>query len=89
MPQSAHASVAVCKRMYKLKLIMKHAAFYQHMNISGLCPIKQLLYKSGDILRQGSEVYHIAKGSISRKKMRLKEKMHIEDTTLDDFIRQF
>ena len=36
-----------------------------------------------------SEVYHIAKGSISRKKMRLKEKMHIEDTTLDDFIRQF
>lgn len=36
-----------------------------------------------------SEVYHIAKGSISRKKMRLKEKMQIENTTLDDFIKQF
>lgn len=36
-----------------------------------------------------SEVYHIAKGSISRKKMRLKEKMQIENMTLDDFIKQF
>lgn len=36
-----------------------------------------------------SDVYHIAKGSISRKKMRLKEKMKIENMTLDDFIRQF
>lgn len=36
-----------------------------------------------------SEVYHIAKSSISRKKMRLKEKMQIENTTLDDFIKQF
>lgn len=36
-----------------------------------------------------SEIYHIAKGSISRKKMRLKEKMQIEDMTLDDFIKQF
>ena len=36
-----------------------------------------------------SEVYHIAKGSISRKKMRLKEKMQIEDMTLDDFIKHF
>lgn len=36
-----------------------------------------------------SEVYHIAKGSISRKKMRLKEKMQIESMTLDDFIKQF
>ena len=36
-----------------------------------------------------SEVYHIAKGSISRKKMRLKEKMQIENVTLDDFIKQF
>ena len=29
-----------------------------------------------------SEIYHIAKGSISRKKMRLKEKMKIENMTL-------
>jgi len=36
-----------------------------------------------------SEIYHIAKGSISRKKMRLKEKMKIENMTLDDFIKQF
>ena len=36
-----------------------------------------------------SEIYHIAKGSISRKKMRLKEKMQIENMTLDDFIKQF
>lgn len=32
---------------------------------------------------------YIAKGSISRKKMRLKEKMQIENMTLDDFIKQF
>ena len=36
-----------------------------------------------------SEIYHIAKGSISRKKMRLKEKMKIENMTLDEFIKQF
>lgn len=36
-----------------------------------------------------SEVYHIARTSISRKKVRLKEKMRIEEMTLDDFIRGF
>lgn len=36
-----------------------------------------------------SEIYHIAKGSISRKKMRLKDKMQIDSMTLDDFIKQF
>ena len=36
-----------------------------------------------------SNIYHIAKPSISRKKMRLKEKMGIEDMNLDDFIQQF
>lgn len=33
-----------------------------------------------------SEIYHIAKGSISRRKMRLKEKMGLENITLDEFI---
>mgnify|MGYP004714153703 CR=1 FL=1 len=32
-----------------------------------------------------SEIYHIAKGSISRRKMRLKEKMHIENSSFDEF----
>ena len=36
-----------------------------------------------------SEIYHIAKGSISRKKMRLKEKMGIENMSFDEFISQF
>lgn len=36
-----------------------------------------------------SEIYHIAKTSISRKKVRLKEKMGIEDMTIDDYIRNF
>ncbi|BFK95700.1 hypothetical protein K060079A122_08830 [Alistipes onderdonkii] len=34
-------------------------------------------------------IYHIAKGSISRRKMRLKEKMGIEGCSFDDFIRNF
>ncbi len=36
-----------------------------------------------------SEIYHIAKGSISRRKMRLKEKMHIENSSFDEFIETF
>ena len=36
-----------------------------------------------------SEIYHIAKGSISRRKMRLKEKMHIENISFDEFIEAF
>lgn len=36
-----------------------------------------------------SEIYHIAKGSISRKKMRLKEKMSVENQSFDDFIASF
>lgn len=36
-----------------------------------------------------SEIYHIAKTSISRKKLRLKEKMGIETITIDEFIRSF
>lgn len=36
-----------------------------------------------------SEIYHIAKGSISRKKMRLKEKLNIENNTFDEFIKNF
>lgn len=36
-----------------------------------------------------SEIYHIAKTSISRKKIRLKEKMGVEDMTIDDYIRNF
>lgn len=33
-----------------------------------------------------AEIYHIAKGSISRKKMRLKEKIGIENRSFDEFI---
>lgn len=36
-----------------------------------------------------AEIYHIAKGSISRKKMRLKEKMQITDVSFDEFIAAF
>lgn len=36
-----------------------------------------------------SEIYHIAKTSISRKKVRLKEKMGVEEVTIDEFIRNF
>lgn len=36
-----------------------------------------------------SEIYHIAKASISRKKMRLKEKMKIENSSFDEFISVF
>lgn len=36
-----------------------------------------------------SEIYHIAKTSISRKKVRLKEKMGVEEVTIDEFIRSF
>ena len=36
-----------------------------------------------------SEIYHSAKGSISRRKMRLKEKMHIENSSFDEFITAF
>lgn len=36
-----------------------------------------------------SEIYHIAKTSISRKKVRLKEKMGIEMVTIDEFIYSF
>ena len=34
-------------------------------------------------------IYHIAKGSISRRKMRLKEKLQITDETFDEFIARF
>ena len=36
-----------------------------------------------------SEIYHIAKASISRRKMRLKEKIGIENTSFDEFIIDF
>ena len=36
-----------------------------------------------------AEVYHIEKGSVSRKKMRLKEKIGVENQSLDDFISGF
>ena len=36
-----------------------------------------------------TEIYHIAKGSVSRKKIRLKEKMQLDTGSLDDFIRDF
>ncbi|MEG1546291.1 MAG: hypothetical protein RRY36_08840 [Bacteroidaceae bacterium] len=36
-----------------------------------------------------AEIYHIEKGSISRKKMRLKERMNIKDLTFDEFIHSF
>ena len=36
-----------------------------------------------------AEVYHIAKGSISRKKMRLKEKIGITDISFDEFVAGF
>lgn len=36
-----------------------------------------------------AEIYHIAKGSISRKKMRLKEKIGITDTSFDEFVAGF
>ena len=35
------------------------------------------------------EIYHIAKASISRRKMRLKEKIGIENTSFDEFIIDF
>lgn len=36
-----------------------------------------------------SKIYHIANGSISRKKIRLKEKIGIENLSLDEFIHSF
>lgn len=36
-----------------------------------------------------ASIYHVAKGSISRKKMRLKEKMQINNTSFDEFIEAF
>lgn len=36
-----------------------------------------------------SEIYHIAKASISRRKMRLKEKIGIENVSFDEFISNF
>ncbi|WP_291530251.1 tetratricopeptide repeat protein [Bacteroides sp. UBA939] len=36
-----------------------------------------------------AKIYHIAGGSVSRKKMRLKEKMGIENLSLDEFIQTF
>lgn len=36
-----------------------------------------------------AEIYHIAKGSISRKKMRLKEKMGIHEISFDEWISAF
>lgn len=36
-----------------------------------------------------SEIYHIAKTSVSRKKVRLKQKMGIEEMTIDEFIHKF
>ena len=36
-----------------------------------------------------AEIYHIAKGSISRKKMRLKEKIGITDISFDEFVAGF
>lgn len=36
-----------------------------------------------------SEIYHIAKGSISQRKMRMKEKLHVEQSSFDDFIKIF
>lgn len=36
-----------------------------------------------------ANIYHIAGGSVSRKKMRLKEKLGLENMSLDEFIRGF
>ena len=36
-----------------------------------------------------ADIYHIAKGSISRRKMRLKEKMGVDDGSFDEFIASF
>lgn len=36
-----------------------------------------------------AEIYHIAKGSVSRRKMRLKEKLQVTDVSFDEFIRSF
>ena len=36
-----------------------------------------------------ADIYHIEKGSISRRKMRMKEKMGITRLSLDDFIKNF
>lgn len=47
------------------------------------------LVKMGVSMTVLSEVYHIAKGSISRKKMRMKEKMGIEGMSFDDFVAGF
>lgn len=40
-------------------------------------------------LAQLAEIYHIAKGSISRRKMRLKEKMNIAGCSFDEFLADF
>ena len=40
-------------------------------------------------LAQLAEIYHIAKGSISRRKMRLKEKMNIAGRSFDEFLADF
>lgn len=40
-------------------------------------------------LTQLAEIYHIAKGSISRRKMRLKEKMNIAGRSFDEFLADF
>ena len=36
-----------------------------------------------------ADIYHIAKGSISRRKMRLKEKLGVADGSFDEFIAGF
>lgn len=53
-------------------------------DIQFCCLVKMEL--SIDLL---SEIYHIEKGSISRKKIRLKEKLKIENFSFDEFIRNF
>lgn len=40
-------------------------------------------------LAQLAEIYHIAKGSISRRKMRLKEKMNIAGRSFNEFLVDF
>lgn len=47
------------------------------------------LVKMGLPMTVLAEVYHIAKGSISRRKMRLKEKMGIDNMTFDEFVYNF
>lgn len=72
-----------CFDNFTQRLKVKHPALTDE-EIRFCCLIKMELPLS--LL---SEIYHIAKGSISRKKMRLKEKMNIQSCTFDEYIAEF